>query len=82
MNYQTDPKQIGGRIQRTRKAYGWTLAELSKKTGIPLGTLSGYECGKRFPRLPNLVALARVLRRTVDFLLLGKADRVNRRPPE
>ena len=82
MNSQIDPKQIGERIQRVRKGYGWTLADLSKKTGIPVGTLGGYECGARIPRWPQAVTLARVLRRTLDFLILGKADRVNRRPPE
>lgn len=80
MNYQIDPKQIGERIQRTRKAYGWTLKALAGKTNIPLGTLSGYECGKRVPRWPQAVQLARVLRRTLDFLILGKADRKNRSP--
>ena len=82
MNWQVDPQAIGDRIQRTRKAYGWTLADLAQKTNVPVGTVSAYEGGHRIPRWPQAVALARVLRRTLDFLILGRRDRVNRRPPE
>lgn len=80
LTYEVDPKALGGRVRRTRKGYGWTLKALSARTKVPIGTLSAHECGKRVPRWPQMVQLARVLRRTLDFLLLGKADRKDRSP--
>jgi len=80
MATDVNPKQIGRRIKSVRHGYGWKLKDLSARTGIPISTLSAYECGKRVPRWPQAFQLARVLRRTLDFLMLGKDDRKNRSP--
>ena len=69
-----DAKAIGGRIRRARKTYNWNLYDLERIAGIRRSTIACYECGARVPIRDNVVRLALALRRTVDFLLLGRRD--------
>ena len=69
-----DPKVIGRRIRRTRKMYQHSLYDLERISGIPRMTIACYECGVRLPRFRNMVRLAIALRRTMDFLALGRRD--------
>lgn len=49
---------MGERIRATRKEKRWTLAELSKASGISPGSISDLEQGRQFgtTRLPDLAA--------------------------
>ena len=42
----TNTNPIGRRLRELRKEYDWTLAEVTKRTGISVGTLSKLEHGK------------------------------------
>ena len=66
---------IGARIRRVRLERGWTMRELAYVSGMAYGTLTAFESGHRVPRLSNVLALAVALRRSIDFLLLGKGER-------
>ena len=69
-----DPKVIGRRIRRTRKMYRWNLYDLERISGIKRATIAAYESGWRVPVFGNMVRLAIALRRTIDFLALGRRD--------
>jgi transcriptional regulator with XRE-family HTH domain len=49
---------LGEELRSLREAKGWDLFEASRRTGITIATLSGYESG-RAPTLINLTKLAR-----------------------
>jgi transcriptional regulator with XRE-family HTH domain len=51
----------GAAIRKLRLAKGWTLAELSKQTGVPLATLSRVELGQNALNYDKLVRLCRAL---------------------
>ena len=51
----------GPAIRKLRLAKGWTLAELSKQTGVPLATLSRVELGQNALNYDKLVRLCRAL---------------------
>ena len=55
-------------ISRLRKEKGWTLAEVSKKTGVAISTLSKIENNKSSPTYEVLVRLAEGL--GLDFVEL------------
>ena len=58
----------GKSISRLRKEKGWTLAEVSKKTGVAISTLSKIENNKASPTYEVLVRLAEGL--GLDFVEL------------
>ena len=45
--------------QRTKR--GWSLEKLEKQTGISHGALHNYEIEKRYPRMDQMEAIAKVL---------------------
>jgi transcriptional regulator with XRE-family HTH domain len=60
-NVRIPPSPYRLLIREFRERSGETLAELSARSGVPLGTLSGYEHGRN-PRVAHLMALARAFR--------------------
>lgn len=56
-------KTIGRRIAHARENKGWTLKELSTKTGGALdpNRISNYETGFRLPKPPEIATLAKAL---------------------
>ncbi len=68
-------KEIGARIRRLRKDRWWNLYDMEAVTGIPRKTLACYECGARVPILRNAIRISTALRRTLDFVLLGRCGR-------
>ena len=42
-NKENSPKEMGKRLRTLRRQRGWTLAEVSNRTGISVGTLSKFE---------------------------------------
>jgi transcriptional regulator with XRE-family HTH domain len=59
-NLESIMPTFGERLRELRLARGWDLFETSRRSGIALATLSGYENG-RAPTVTNLMKLARAL---------------------
>ena len=72
-------KAIGKRMRKARKSRGWNLYDMQGVTGIPRMTLACYECGARVPILRNAVTISRILRRKLDWLILGKRSRIKKK---
>ena len=67
-------KKIGGRIAFLRIKNGFTLAQLSEKTGISRGNLSGLESNKFDPSVKTIVKLIELFNISADWLLFGKEN--------
>ena len=63
---------LGQRIGTLRRQQGLSQAELAGRLGISASAMGMYEQGRREPSADTLVALARELGVTTDFLLTGK----------
>jgi ribosome-binding protein aMBF1 (putative translation factor) len=53
--------RIGSRIRRAREAHGWSLADLTQRTGMHPPNLSRLESGKHVPSLDTLERVADAL---------------------
>lgn len=67
-------QQIGimdfwNRVDEARKG---TLDELSKGTGIPIGTIKNFRTRHTLPSLADTSAIAEYLNVSLDWLVLGK----------
>ena len=62
---------LGERIAITRRSRGLSQAELARRLQISPSAMGMYEQGRREPSGEVLVALARELEVTTDFLLTG-----------
>ena len=62
---------LGPRIAALRKAAGWNQSELASRLQISPSAVGMYEQGRREPSADTLVAMARVLGVSVDYLLTG-----------
>lgn len=60
--------RVGQRILLARQKIGLSQVELARRTGVEPQQVSKWECGRRLPNLPTLVALALVLHVQTDFL--------------
>jgi transcriptional regulator with XRE-family HTH domain len=69
----------GAAIRKLRLAKGWTLAELSKQTGVPLATLSRVELGQNALNYDKLVRLCRALDVDLQGFVTREAQSVS--PP-
>ncbi len=70
-----DDLDFGTRIRVVRTSRGWTLDQLAKEAGLTKGFLSQVENGKA-PRPSGrvLLALARALGASVDWILTGNSE--------
>jgi transcriptional regulator with XRE-family HTH domain len=59
---------MGQRIQRLRKAAGLSQSELARASGIPLGTIQGWEHNRREPLLSAAAKIALALGISLDEL--------------
>lgn len=57
------------RLKATRKARGLTQKELANRLGLTQSAVTGWEVGKSEPEYKNLLALARLLDVSIDYLL-------------
>jgi len=64
---------LGKRIKARREELGWTQEVLAKKAGISKSFLSDIENENRGIGAENLLDLARVLGRSLDYLMTGDA---------
>lgn len=61
--------RIGGRLRRLRRERGWTLGELSERTGLSTPYLSRVEAGERQPSLAALFVVCEAHGVAVSSLL-------------
>lgn len=63
-------KQVGNRLQPTRKERGWTAAELSARTKgeVPMSTIQKIERRVYAPNVETALVLAETLDTTVESL--------------
>jgi DNA-binding Xre family transcriptional regulator len=66
--------KAGLAIRKLRLAGGWTLAQLSEKSGVPLSTLSKVELGQTSLSYENLLRICRGLEIDMARLLGAEAD--------
>lgn len=74
MNAEPAPLTTWGpRLQSLREAWGWSLEDLSEKTGLSRASLSGYETGaKPNASLESLLKLQRAFDLDSLEALLGR----------
>ena len=70
-----DNAMIGIRIRERRKELRITGSQIQEKTGISTGNLSGIESGKNLPSAVALVALAKALDCSIDWILTGDSPK-------
>ena len=63
---------LGSRIAALRRCAGLSQAELAQQLKISPSAVGMYEQGRREPSLDTVVALARTLGVSVDYLLTGQ----------
>ena len=63
---------IGPRIAALRRERGMSQADLAARIQVSPSALGMYEQGRREPSADTMVALARTLDVTTDFLLTGR----------
>ena len=63
---------LGARIAALRRRAGYSQAELAHRLRISASAMGMYEQGRREPSVDTLVAMARELGVSTDFLLTGK----------
>lgn len=57
-------------LQKARKLKGWTIAQLSKESGVSVGVISDLENGKqKMPSLLNFIALTKTLDMPEEFVI-------------
>jgi transcriptional regulator with XRE-family HTH domain len=62
-------KPLSGVLRELRQRHGWTLQEMSRRSGIPVSTLSKVECGRLNLRYDRLVEVSERLGLTLPQLL-------------
>ena len=60
---------LGEKLQKLRKAWGWTQEELSEKVGVSRQSLSKWESDGALPDTANIILLADLFGVTTDYLL-------------
>ena len=65
---------LGARIGALRRQRGLSQAQLALRLGISASAVGMYEQGRREPSADILVAMARELEVTTDYLLTGVAQ--------
>ena len=73
-------REVGPRLRAARLKRDLTLEALAEATGISPSTLSRLEAGKRAPNLELLLPVTRVLRLSLDDLLMWTAPGPRVRP--
>ena len=63
---------LGERIAALRRRAGLSQAELAQRLQISASAMGMYEQGRREPSVDTLVAMAKELQVSMDFLLTGK----------
>jgi transcriptional regulator with XRE-family HTH domain len=65
----TQRDRMAARIQKARRARGWSQEELARRAGVTRPYLARLETGRQDPRVSTIVKLARALRVPVGRLV-------------
>lgn len=65
---------FGEKLQKLRKAHGWTQEQLAEKVGVSRQSLSGWETDTALPDTANVIALADLFGVTTDYLLRSEDE--------
>ncbi|HAT4274211.1 helix-turn-helix domain-containing protein [Clostridium perfringens] len=65
-------QNVGTNIKRRRLKKGWSLKQLSKKSGVGIKTINDIELGINKPSKNTLYKLSRTFGVTIDKLVYGK----------
>lgn len=68
---------VGALVRRRREARGWTLADLSQRTGVPQPNLSRLERGLADVRLSTVLRVAQALGAEVTLAPAGGRRRLD-----
>ena len=66
--------KTGAAIRRLRLARGWSLAQLSETSGVPISTLSRVELGQNALNYDKLIRLCRALEVDLENLVAKQAE--------
>jgi transcriptional regulator with XRE-family HTH domain len=66
--------KLGPAMRKLRLARGWSLAQLSEESGVPVSTLSRVELGQNALNYDKLVRLCRALEVDLEGLMAREAD--------
>jgi transcriptional regulator with XRE-family HTH domain len=66
--------KTGAAIRKLRLARGWSLAQLSEQSGVPISTLSRVELGQNALNYDKLIRLCRVLEVDLEGLMTREAE--------
>jgi transcriptional regulator with XRE-family HTH domain len=66
-------------LKEARERKGLSQSALAEKAGLPLRSLQNWEQGRRVPRLPEVVKLAKAVGAPLDQLLLALAEQAGRK---
>lgn len=67
-------KTMGEVMREKREAPGWSLSQVSSKSGLHENTIAGYEKDEHLPGLFNLVVLADTLGISLDEYIGRSVD--------
>ena len=66
--------KFGTKLRELREAKGMSREQLAEASGVPFGTIHGYEMSRRLPSLANVLALGKAL--GVDCTAFADCDDV------
>ena len=61
--------ELSKRLVEIRENHGYSRKKLSEELGVPYGTITKYETGKREPGYGYVVKLAQLFGLTTDYIL-------------
>ena len=64
---------LSKQIESLRRRMGWSQAVLAQRLHVSASSVGMYEQGRREPSVQIIIALARELEVSTDFLLTGKS---------
>jgi transcriptional regulator with XRE-family HTH domain len=75
--FSNDAATFGDRVAWAREALGLTQPDLSRKLGVKLKTLEGWEADTSEPRANKLQMLSGLLNVSISWLLTGEGEGPN-----
>ena len=72
--------KVGGRIAYLRIKHNLTQAQLSEKTGLSKGNISGLESHKYEPSARTIIKIVELFKVTSDWLLFGDETKSKQNP--
>lgn len=66
---------LSDRLTALRKGKGYSQSQLAQELNLSPSTIGMYEQGRRVPDLDTLIALAKLYRISLDYLITGREYR-------